>query len=123
MSVQKKGRSSDRPFLNLNLGKNNVMANSNNICTRFINYVAVLILLFLSSSVNASSFGGGGAGGSWDDPKQCPPQIRYTFSNYPTLGSFLDKNSAAASIASYRETQDNINITSYTVGTDNFVSA
>src|SRR5690606_4296116 len=44
------------------------MANSNNICTRFINYFAVLILVFLSSSVvNASSFGGGGAGGSWGD--------------------------------------------------------
>ena len=45
------------------------MANSNNICTRFINYFAVLILVFLSSSVNASSFGGGGASGSWDE--QC----------------------------------------------------
>lgn len=46
------------------------MANSNNICTRFINYVAVLILAFLSSSVFAAggSFGGGGAGGSWDSP-------------------------------------------------------
>lgn len=48
------------------------MANSNNICTRFINYFAVLILVFLSSSVFAAggSFGGGGAGGSWDGP-QC----------------------------------------------------
>ena len=57
------------------------MANSNNICTRFINYVAVLILVFLSSSVNAFSFGGGGASGSWDDPT-CqfsePPQWRVT---------------------------------------------
>src|SRR5690606_29865555 len=46
------------------------MANSNNICTRFINYVAVLILAFLSSSVFAAggSFGGGGAGGSWSPP-------------------------------------------------------
>lgn len=45
------------------------MANSNNICTRFINYFAVLILVFLSSSVFAAggSFGGGGAGGSWGD--------------------------------------------------------
>lgn len=49
------------------------MANSNNICTRFINYVAVLILVFLSSSVNASSFGGGGASGSWGD--SCPPDV------------------------------------------------
>ena len=50
------------------------MANSNNICTRFINYVAVLILAFLSSSVFAAggSFGGGGASGSWDQPvDQC----------------------------------------------------
>lgn len=70
VSVSRKGRSSDRPFLNLNLGKYNVMANSNNICTRFINYVAVLILAFLSSSVSAAggSFGGGGASGSWDEP-------------------------------------------------------
>ena len=68
----KKGRSSDRPFLNLNLGINNVMANSNNICTRFINYFAVLILVFLSSSVFAAggSFGGGGASGSWDSPSR-----------------------------------------------------
>lgn len=46
------------------------MANSNNICTRFINYVAVLILVFLSSSVFAAggSFGGGGASGSWGSP-------------------------------------------------------
>ena len=46
------------------------MANSNNICTRFINYVAVLILAFLSSQSFAAggSFGGGGAGGSWDEP-------------------------------------------------------
>lgn len=56
------------------------MANSNNICTRFINYVAVLILAFLSSSVFAAggSFGGGGASGSWDEPpKKCEPQKLY----------------------------------------------
>lgn len=50
------------------------MANSNNICTRFINYFALLILLFLSSSVFAAggSFSGGGASGSWPEPpKQC----------------------------------------------------
>ena len=50
------------------------MANSNNICTRFINYVAVLILAFLSSQSFAAggSFGGGGAGGSWgDESKGC----------------------------------------------------
>jgi hypothetical protein len=48
------------------------MANSNNICARFINYVALLILVFLSSQSFAAggSFGGGGASGSWDDP-QC----------------------------------------------------
>ena len=52
------------------------MANSNNICTRFINYLSVLILVFLSSSVNASSFGGGGASGSWDEPTgQCTVSI------------------------------------------------
>jgi hypothetical protein len=49
------------------------MANSNNICTRFINYAAVLILVFLSSSVFAAggSFSGGGASGSWDGPTGC----------------------------------------------------
>lgn len=49
------------------------MANSNNICTRFINYVAVLILVFLSSQIFAAggSFGGAGAGGSWDEPQKC----------------------------------------------------
>lgn len=48
------------------------MANSNNICTRFINYFAVLILAFLSSSVFAAggSFGGGGASGSWGSPEE-----------------------------------------------------
>lgn len=48
------------------------MANSNNICARFINYFAVLILAFLSSSVFAAggSFGGAGAGGSWDEACQ-----------------------------------------------------
>lgn len=54
------------------------MANSNNICTRFINYVAVLILVFLSSSVNASSFGGGGAGGSWGE--SLPDTVKPTIS-------------------------------------------
>lgn len=49
------------------------MANSNNICTRFINYVAVLILVFLSSQ-SFAAFGGAGAGGSWGDPEQCPPE-------------------------------------------------
>lgn len=54
------------------------MANSNNICTRFINYVALLILAFLSSSVFAAggSFGGGGAGGSWGGDS-CPPQFAW----------------------------------------------
>jgi hypothetical protein len=49
------------------------MANSNNICTRFINYVAVLILVFLSSQSFASggSFSGGCASGSWDSPQSC----------------------------------------------------
>lgn len=54
------------------------MANSNNICTRFINYLSVLILVFLSSSVNASSFGGGGASGSWDEPTgQCTASLNW----------------------------------------------
>lgn len=96
----KKGRSSDRPFLNLNLGKNNVMANSNNICTRFINYVAVLILAFLSSSVFAAggSFGGGGASGSWGEPEQCPTEYTWSYGGktYNSLeqacrGSVLDQ--------------------------------
>src|SRR5690606_26619071 len=51
------------------------MANSNNICTRFINYVAVLILVFLSSQSFAAggSFGGGGASGDWGE--KCDPEI------------------------------------------------
>ncbi len=55
------------------------MANSNNICTRFINYVAVLILVFLSSQSFAvgGSFGGAGAGGSWGEslPDTVQPTI------------------------------------------------
>lgn len=46
------------------------MVNSNNICTRFINYAAVLILLCFSSLSFAGQFSGGGASGSWGDP-QC----------------------------------------------------
>lgn len=90
-SVPKKGRSSDRPFLNLNLGKYNVMANSNNICTRFINYVAVLILLFLSSSSNAYSFGGAGAGGSWDEPPSS-----YICNNYNNITGSSPASTAMA---------------------------
>lgn len=67
------------------------MANSNNICTRFINYVAVLILAFLSSQ--SFAFGGGGAGGSWDSPNKCTA----TVSNVVTFGS--DVPSACASMA------------------------
>ena len=45
------------------------MANRNSFCARFINYAAVLILVFLSSQSFAAggSFGGGGASGSWDE--------------------------------------------------------
>ncbi|WP_336024310.1 virulence factor TspB C-terminal domain-related protein [Acinetobacter lwoffii] len=59
------------------------MANSNNICTRFINYVAVLILVFLSSQSFAAggSFGGGGAGGSWAED-QCLGVEYYTSPYY-----------------------------------------
>lgn len=59
------------------------MANCNNICTRFINYVAVLIFAFLSShsfayTGSGGQFGGGGAGGSWSEPpKLCEPNIIY----------------------------------------------
>src|SRR5690606_26337237 len=57
------------------------MANSNNICTRFINYVAVLILVFLSSQSFAAggSFGGGGASGDWGEPDKCEPQFAYSY--------------------------------------------
>ncbi len=60
------------------------MANSNNICTRFINYVAVLILVFLSSQSFAAggSFGGGGAGGSWDEPEKCPLNLEYSLEDF-----------------------------------------
>lgn len=74
------------------------MANSNNICTRFINYFALLILAFLSSSVFAAggSFGGGGAGGSWDDPEQCEGQYIYyrpvgqPYGDFPTGQAVCD---------------------------------
>lgn len=73
------------------------MANSNNICTRFINYVAVLILVFLSSQSFAAggSFGGGGASGSWDEPTG---QCTATVSDVITEGS--DVATACASMAS-----------------------
>lgn len=56
------------------------MANSNNICTRFINYVAVLILVFLSSQSFAvgGSFGGAGASGSWGE--SLPDTVKPTIS-------------------------------------------
>lgn len=63
------------------------MANSNNICTRFINYAAVLILLFFSSLSSAytgggGDFSGGGASGSWDEPpKECSIYGRGGFSS------------------------------------------
>lgn len=61
------------------MGKNNVMANRNSFCARFINYAAVLILAFLSShsfayTGDGGDLGGGGAGGSWGDPDKCEPQ-------------------------------------------------
>lgn len=64
------------------------MANSNNICTRFINYLSVLILVFLSSSVNASSFGGGGASGSWSEPpKQCKESLEWRVNGIKPTGA------------------------------------
>ncbi|WHP06891.1 virulence factor TspB C-terminal domain-related protein [Acinetobacter corruptisaponis] len=63
------------------------MANRNNICTRFINYAAVLILLCFSSlsfayTGGGGQFGGGGASGSWEEPDSCPPQYKWTFGNF-----------------------------------------
>lgn len=65
------------------------MANSNNICARFINYAAVLILAFLSSysfayTGDGGQLGGGGAGGSWGEP---PENCEYTVDGlkYPSL--------------------------------------
>lgn len=66
------------------------MANSNNICTRFINYVAVLILVFLSSQSFAAggSFGGGGASGSWSEPpKQCKEPLEWRVNGIKSTGS------------------------------------
>lgn len=66
------------------------MANSNNICTRVINYVAVLILVFLSSQIFAAggSFGGGGAGGSWSEPpKQCKDQNEWRVNGIGPTGA------------------------------------
>ena len=81
------------------------MANSNNICTRFINYVAVLILVFLSSSVFAAggSFGGGGASGSWGDPLQCPPSELFSaggklFDTGQSACESINTNTGGASI-------------------------
>lgn len=75
------------------------MANSNNICTRFINYVAVLILAFLSSSVFAAggSFGGGGAGGSWGEPNKCEPKLVY-WAGRDDLGYFNTATAACSNI-------------------------
>jgi hypothetical protein len=72
------------------------MANSNNICTRFINYVAVLILAFLSSQSFAAggSFGGGGASGSWEDAS-CDG-FSYTISGTP--GKFSSPEAACRSV-------------------------
>ena len=69
------------------------MANSNNICTRFINYVAVLILVFLSSQIFAAggSFGGGGASGSWGD--SCPPDVVTYHRDGLTFYSFSEADS------------------------------
>lgn len=70
------------------MGKNNVMANRNNICTRFINYAAVLIFAFLSSysfayTGGGGDFGGGGAGGDWSE--QCSPEISKDIYTHPHL--------------------------------------
>lgn len=65
------------------------MANSNNICTRFINYFAVLIFALLSSHSFAytgggGELGGGGAGGSWGDSEKCEYRIPGSTPFYPT---------------------------------------
>lgn len=77
------------------------MANSNNICTRFINYVAVLILVFLSSQSFAAggSFGGGGASGSWDD--SC--KLEYYFTDpYLPKGKTSTPSALCASVIGKR---------------------
>ena len=73
------------------------MANSNNICTRFINFVAVLILVLLSSQIFAAggSFGGGGASGSWGDPEQCKPQYVLKWGRTPEVPLTHDSISSA----------------------------
>lgn len=87
------------------------MANSNNICTRFINYVAVLILVFLSSQSFAGSFGGGGASGSWGDSCKTIYTLQYANSN-KTFNSFSAACAAApAAGTSYGYT----GITGYTI--------
>src|SRR5690606_17369637 len=76
------------------------MANSNNICTRFINYVAVLILVFLSSQSFASggSFGGGGAGGSWEDA--CTFSIPASSPGWNPSKTFISANAACTAYIS-----------------------
>lgn len=75
------------------MGKNNVMANRNSFCARFINYAAVLILAFLSSYVFAAggSFSGGGASGQWDQPHDS-----YSCNNNPHITGSTPKATTMA---------------------------
>lgn len=77
------------------------MANSNNICTRFINYVAVLILALLSSSVFAAggSFGGGGASGSWGDPSRCEPETNIVYTRMGGAATFCNRTGDLLTLA------------------------
>lgn len=73
------------------MGKNNVMANRNSFCARFINYAAVLIFAFLSShsfayTGDGGQLGGGGAGGSWGG-EQCTTKWSFSGKNYDSLES------------------------------------
>ncbi|ATZ66932.1 EB domain-containing protein [Acinetobacter haemolyticus] len=84
------------------------MANRNSFCARFINYVAVLILAFLSSSVFAAggSFGGGGAGGSWGEPeKTCEPEKKWV-PHYNYNDFFDTPNQACSSTVLSRDYPD-----------------
>lgn len=91
------------------------MANSNNICTRFINYFAVLILVFLSSQSFAAggSFGGAGASGEWDDPIQCEPKTTRKWGRTSAIPNTYDSPSSACQAVASLHKQTLLSIEPY----------
>lgn len=88
------------------MGKNNVMANRNSFCARFINYAAVLIFALLSSHSFAytgggGELGGGGASGSWGEPNKCESQYIYFRSDGNPPGNFKTAKELCLAYPSY----------------------